>query len=71
MTDLFQVVVYEYLNFIERCVRKESFFNALIRSLDLVGAIVQVATGTSHSRERFSAVDLHVKTACFVKKKIL
>jgi hypothetical protein len=38
----FQVVVYEYLNFIERCVRKESFFNALIRSLDLVGAIVQV-----------------------------
>ncbi len=52
--DLFQVVVYEYLNFIERCVRKESFFNALIRSLDLVGAIVQVATGSSHSQERFS-----------------
>ena len=42
LCDEDQVVVYEYLNFIERCVRKESFFNALIRSLDLVRAIVQV-----------------------------
>ena len=35
------VVVHESLILVERCVKKENFFNTLIRSLDLVGAIVQ------------------------------
>ena len=35
------VVVYEYLYFIERCLSRQSFFNALVRSFDLINAIVQ------------------------------
>ena len=35
------VVVYETLVMVEKLAKKEHFFNAMIRNLDFVGAIVQ------------------------------
>ena len=41
------VVVHESLILVERCVKKENFFNTLIRSLELVGAIVQALVNST------------------------
>jgi len=51
------VVVHESLILVERCVKKENFFNTLIRSLELVGAIVQaLVQSTSQMAEAANAL---------------